>query len=244
MPSEINSCEKYRMALTDVAAVAAEPSLELRSHLDACASCRAAFTEEMELFAAIDINLSITANAEVPASLLPRVRAGLVERPASRRFWVSASAGIAVAAVLVVAIVLAHKLGSSGTEPNPQAISAAHNTPSVVDQPATSAVSPPQIARMSRKHSRVGAVKTEPNGDVAGVEVEVILIPAGQKQAVDTLLARIQHGEVEPDLLRAEESGKPLQDLEVSPLAIPGVELKLLPDMSEESGSQNKGTSR
>src|SRR5277367_1821229 len=70
-------CENYREALTEAAAADAVPSGELRSHLDACASCRTAFTEEQQLFAAIDTGLRASANSDVPATFLPRVRANL-----------------------------------------------------------------------------------------------------------------------------------------------------------------------
>ena len=78
-------CENYREALTEAAAADAVPSGELRSHLDACASCRVAFTEEQQLFAAIDTGVRASANAEVPASLLPRVRVQLNEQSVPER---------------------------------------------------------------------------------------------------------------------------------------------------------------
>lgn len=233
-------CENYREALTGVAAANAAPSSELRSHLDACASCRAAFTEEMQLFAAIDTGLQATANAEVPASLLPRVRARLMEQPVSRRSWIPAFAGIAVAAALVVAIVLAHKLGSGGTESNPQLISAARDVPPTAIQPSHPAVVRLEAAGLAGKHRQSQAVKTAHVGVPAREEVAV-LIPAGQKLAIDALLVSIQRGEVKAEVLLAE---KPLQELEVSPLSISPIEMKPLVDASAEPASLNEKTRR
>ncbi len=73
------SCEHYENALTDAAAIGAEPLGELRAHLVECASCSASFAEEQALFAGIDSSLRSAVNTEVPPSLLPRVRLGLDE---------------------------------------------------------------------------------------------------------------------------------------------------------------------
>jgi hypothetical protein len=99
-------CENYREALIEAAAVDARLSPELRSHLDACVSCRAAFVEETQLFAAIDAGLRTAANAEVPPSFFPGVRAGLLDDSASERGWKPflIFAAAAVAIVLTVFI--------------------------------------------------------------------------------------------------------------------------------------------
>ena len=77
-------CEHYKEALIEAAASGAEPHGDLRAHLDGCAGCRAAFEQEQALFASIDGGLRVTANADVPASLLPRVRARLHAEPFRR----------------------------------------------------------------------------------------------------------------------------------------------------------------
>lgn len=107
-------CEKYRKALREAAAAGDtyELSTGLRAHLAACGACRAFWSEEQQLLAAIDAGVRQTANAEVPASLLPRVRADF-ETPTNRRSrWmpmlVFASAGVAMAAT-VFAIVRSHE---------------------------------------------------------------------------------------------------------------------------------------
>jgi hypothetical protein len=96
-------CRHYKDALIEAAASGAELQGDLRAHLDACASCREAFEREQSLFASIDAGLRVTANAEVPASLLPRVRARLDEVSAPRRVWGTNWMVLASAAVIVVA---------------------------------------------------------------------------------------------------------------------------------------------
>jgi hypothetical protein len=100
-------CENYREALIEAAAADSAPSLELRSHLDTCASCRAAFTEELQLFAAIDTRVRATANAEVPHSFLPHVIAGLEDISAPQRRWTSFLIFAAASAAIVLTVFIA-----------------------------------------------------------------------------------------------------------------------------------------
>jgi hypothetical protein len=98
-------CEHYKDALIETAATGARPQGELQAHLPSCASCREAFAQERALFAAIDSGLHTTASAEVPPSLLPRVRASLDEAAVTPRLgWLQplifASASVALAFVI------------------------------------------------------------------------------------------------------------------------------------------------
>jgi anti-sigma factor RsiW len=233
-------CENYREALIEAAAGDSAPPRELRSHLDACASCRAAFSEEQQLFAAIDTGLRATANAEAPASLFPRVRAQLVERPASRRSWIPAFAGVGIAAALLVALVLVLRPARNGSTANPQAlVSQAHDLAPAGKQPVTQAAVTHEIAQTARKRARVEAAKTAPARDAADVEAEV-LIPAGQKRAMDVLLAGLQTGEVQGEALLAEKPEEALKTLEVSPLDISPIEIKLLPEVETNSATSEE----
>jgi len=244
MPSKMKTCEDYRTALTNATAAAAEPSLELRSHLDACASCRAAFTEELQLFAAIDTGVRSAANAEVPASLLPRVRVQLNERPVLRHSWVLAGAAMAAAVALVAVIVFVRGFGGDTIPTNPQVISAARNVPPTRIQPAPPAVAPYETAGLARKHRQIRAAKTAPIVAAAVAEVAV-LVPAGQKQAMDALLAGVRQGQVRADVLLAENSEKTLEDLQVSPLDVSPIEMKPLEDVGAKSpASQNEKARR
>jgi len=93
--------------LIEAAAAGGASSGELRSHLDACHVCHAAFTEERQLFAAIDTGLRANANAEVPTSFLPQVRARLEDAPEADRRWtpflIFATGSAAIALTLFIA---------------------------------------------------------------------------------------------------------------------------------------------
>jgi hypothetical protein len=241
MPSKMKSCERYRAVLSDAAAAEVEPSSELRSHLDACASCRAAFSEELQLFAAIDIGLRAAANSEVPASLLPRVHAELNERSVPSRSWMPASAAIAAAAVVVAAIVFVRGFVPDTISTNPSVNTSTHNMPSAEIRPAPTVVSPLGTTTLPAKRRSFQPTKTEPS---VKVEQAAALIPAGQKQAMDALLAGLREGAVKTDVLLTTNPEQPLRDLQVLPLEVSPIEMKPLEDVSAESASQNEKTRR
>ena len=99
-------CEPYQNALIEAAASGAVPQGELRAHLAACAACRTAFAQEQSLFSSMDEGLRAAADAEIPASLLPRVRARLADEAAPRRSWTQPVIFAAASAALVFAIFL------------------------------------------------------------------------------------------------------------------------------------------
>jgi hypothetical protein len=225
-------CEKYREALIEAAATDSAPSRELRSHLDACASCREAFRAERRLFVAVDSGLRVTANAEVPASLLPRVRAELNQRHVPQRSWLSAGAAMAAAVALVAVIVFVRGFGHDTVPTNVSVNSFAHHVSPAEIQPdppvaaAIEATSPPA------KNKTVWAAKTAP---VVQAEEAAVLVPAREKQAMDALLAGVRQGQLKADVLLAENSKKALEDLQISPLAISPIAVKPLADIGAES---------
>src|SRR5260370_30929624 len=77
-----------------------------RGNIAACADCRAKFEQEQSLFASIDAGLYITANAEVPPSLLPRVRARLDEAAEPQSRWIQPLIFSAASVTLTFAIFL------------------------------------------------------------------------------------------------------------------------------------------
>lgn len=232
-------CENYREALNEAAAADTAPSRELRSHLDVCVSCRAAFTEEQRLFAAIDSGLHATANAEVPASLFPRVRTQLSERALPQHTWIAAAAAIATTAALILLGIFVRQSGRGAALPTPSATSAADNIVS-----AGMGVIPPAVASMESKgrSGRVSPTLSVKNVRVAGREAVAVLIPAGQKQAIDALLTGVQKDKIETNVLPFEKPEEALQELRVSPLEISPIEVKPLADVSSESFSEDEKT--
>jgi hypothetical protein len=100
------SCKHFKDALIEAAAGSAEPQGDLRAHLDACADCCAAFEQEQSLFASIDASLHVTASAQVPTSLLPRVRARLNLEATPQRSWFQPLVFAVASVALVFAVFL------------------------------------------------------------------------------------------------------------------------------------------
>jgi hypothetical protein len=101
-------CESYRQSLGDAAVAGEALSPALAAHLQQCGSCATWLAAEQELFRAMDEFLSIRANAEVPVSLVPRVRAALPENSLSAKHlaWNDVWIPALLAAVLIVTTVV------------------------------------------------------------------------------------------------------------------------------------------
>jgi|SRR5277367_41764 len=244
MPSKMKTCEDYRTALIDAAAAraeASEPSHELRSHLDACASCRVAYAEEVQLFTAIDTGIQAVANAEVPASLLPLVRTQLNEQPVPSRSWIPASAAMAAAVVLLAAIVLVRGRWRATDEPVLQVSSVTPADLPVVMQSTPSTDAPRELLSAPAKNRFVRADKTT---RVPAAKEVSVLIPVGQRQAVNALLKSVRRDKAGPDIFSAEKPEEALQELKVAPLTISPIEVEPLADVGAESPSQKEATKR
>jgi hypothetical protein len=240
MPSKMKTCEDYRSGLIDAVAADCIPSDELRSHLDACASCRAAFAQERQLFAAIDTGVRLTANAEAPVSLLPRVRVHLNERPAARFSWVSAGAAMAAVAAVVLAVVFVRGMGRGAVESNSPAVSVARSDMPIEKEHGSLGSSFEQNDPRARPPQLRAAkyASTAPSDHVA------VLVPAGQKRAMEVLLANVRQGKIDGEGLFVERPETALRELQVVPLVVSPIEVKPLADVSAESVSQNENTKR
>ncbi|HKW57973.1 MAG TPA: hypothetical protein VJN42_11515 [Candidatus Acidoferrum sp.] len=233
-------CENYREPLTDAAANGSAPSHALQLHLVACQSCRAFFAEEQQLFSAIHSGVRTIANAELPASFLPRVRAGLSERRISERSWFPLGAAVATVAVLLVIVFIVRDTGRSRPQPTP-GLSAVTHGGAPTEGPGISAPLAATRTATARRHNkprspRVAIVDLTPDA--------VVLIPSGQKEAVDALLIALKTGAVDGDILVADKSAKAPQDVEPRSLSIPPIEIKPLAPVSQESASDGEKTRR
>ncbi len=221
-------CRHYKEALIEAAASSAQPQGDLRAHLDACASCRAAFDQEQALFASIDAGLHATANAEVPASLLPRVRARLDEVSAPRRIWVTNWLVLASAAVIVFALFAARAVWR----------------PNIVQKPVETAgktsVPPPQnldhvVAPPVEKNSapqRQFAIAKNPvaqETSVRGKTMSEVLVPRDQELLLAEYAGQWSLHKRAP-LLAQDADATILAPLQVAPIQIAELDVKLLAD--------------
>jgi len=230
-------CEEYREALSGaVAGGKQELSRELRVHLDACRECSAAFHEEQQLFAAIDSGVQKIANAEVPVSLLPRVRKSLDREASPQRSVLPyfVFAGAAICAVLVV--VSMH--GWRRTNVEPRLITGTSRV-NLVEKPSEGVVAhdvKPDV-RPALRHSTNRSVTSR-----ATQPQFTVLLPVGQKQAVDKLLGELRSGAIKANDVIVEEAEAPPQDLQVAPLSISPIEMKPLATIVEDAASASEKT--
>jgi hypothetical protein len=228
-------CEPYKNALVEAAASGDEPLGELRAHLATCPACRAALAQEQSLFSSIDTGLTAAVNAEIPASLLPRVRARIAEDPSPTRVWTPSWLTLACAAAIIVAFFAAQAAWHDNAPRKPVEI-ATRPTPPV--QVLLSPVRNPDSAPSSRDNSvpqprAFVARNSVPQQILAASNPEPeVLVPRDQ----EVLLARYAEqwrGRKRAPLL-AENSGESnLEPLQIAPIQIAQLDVKL---MSEEQG--------
>jgi len=221
--------------LIEAAASGSQPQGDLRAHLADCADCRAAFERERSLFASIDAGLHVIANSEVPASLLPRVRAQLNDLSVSPRSWVPAWAVLVTTAALVLAVVSfrGRRHDASAQDPQKSALAQAA-LPAETPTLPLGALPQTEPGLRMKKHGVRSRAQASPS-----VEQVPVLLPASQRVVVDAWLDGLRRGKLKANDLLAQKSDLPLQDLRISPLDVSLIELKLLADVSGESSSQD-----
>jgi hypothetical protein len=235
MPSKMKPCEDYRTALTDAAAAAVEPSLELRSHLEACPSCRAAFTEEMQLFAAIDSGVVAVANAEVPASFFPRVRAGLeggsVAQRRRARSLIFAAAGAAIVLIVFIAARTRHTISDS--QAKQIVLAPAHEAPQRAVRREATTETPAMVSAKGSHRTPERKDRASRNSAVPS-QLEV-LVPPDEREAFARFISVQQKRSDVVIAVVVPASGQEDALLSVEPLLI--AKLKVTPLEQLESGA-------
>ncbi len=220
-------CEHYKDALIETAASGADPAsaspsdakmAALRAHLTTCDSCRAAFAEEQLLFASIDAGLRAAANADVPASLLPRVRASLGEAFVPARRWAPNWFALAGAAVMVVALFAGRYLWRTSVEPKP--------VPTATKMgPPAPAIPAPQIQILTVVPSRQRNSVWRPTA--GRTPTPEVLVPADQEVLL-VGYAELWRRQKRAPLLAKDSDESALAPLEVAPIQIAQLDVKLL----------------
>jgi len=220
-------CEHYKEALIEAASSGVAPPGDLRAHLDGCAACRAAFEQEQALFASIDGGLRVTANADVPASLLPRVRARLHAEAAPTRTWLTNWLVLASAAAVIAAFFVARVVWRPDAPQNPQ-------TNSTQEDPSGPVIPPAQGPGQSAKDSSLPSPRfsMSTNSPQQGVQsahnaFPEVLVPRDQEVLL-TEYAEQWRGHKHPLLLAQEFDATTLTPLQVAPIQIEELDVKLL----------------
>jgi hypothetical protein len=230
-------CEHFQNALTEAAATGAEPQGELRVHLKDCAACQAAFEQEKSLFAAVDSGMRVVANAEVPASLSPRVRAALDEMAVPKPAWSPRWFVLAGASAMLAFFFATQALWRTRFETNPteSAGNPVQTVPPTQAAPRETqgtmiAVNPRSVAH--RTHAALA--KVSPGSKRPNREARVeILVPRDQ----EVLLARYGEewrGRKPLPAVVATSNESTLAPLEVAPIQIAELDIKPLAETQSQ----------
>jgi hypothetical protein len=223
-------CEHDKGALIE-AASGVEPQGELRAHLESCDSCRAAFAEEQALFASIDAGLHAKANAEVPVSLLPRVRARLDETGAPINSWITNRFVLATAAVVVVAFFAARAVRHTNVGNEPVEKSVKTNAPPKVKLPPQNQSS--LVASTAERNDvlprQFRGAKTSPVGDVPVRRntLPEVLVPRDQEILLAAYAEQWNLHKRAP-LVAKDSDAAILARLQIAPIQIDELGVKLL----------------
>jgi anti-sigma factor RsiW len=192
------SCEKYKSALIEAAADGAELTPELRSHVATCPSCAAELADQRSLVASIDANLHRQMNAPVPAAMLQRFEAQLVQQPRPKRTLrltqiVAGTIGMLAAAAIV--LVFLSRWKTDTLEPNAKPIaSSAHSVSAGEIQVhiGPSAGPPTTIVARPQTPAQTQARTVLVSAAVSRTEPEVI-VPPDERIAMEHFIADL-HG--------------------------------------------------
>lgn len=223
-------CEHYKDALTEAATHGA-PQGELQAHLENCGSCRTAFAAEQALFFFIDEGLRANANAEVPATLLPRVRVRLNEETLPARSWVNSRFLLAAAATVAIVFFMTQTLWQRHTAHRPSKTAAnTEPSPSVASLPENQGPAPAFPAREHPiAHTKVTTAKNSvPTYSANSQRREPeVLVPRDQ----EALLADYQQhwlSQKHAPLVARTLDAANLTPLEVAPIQIAKLDVKLM----------------
>ena len=222
-------CDDYQNALIEAAASGSEPQGELCAHLEACAACRTAFAEEQSLFSSMDEGLRAAANAEVPTSLLPRVRVRLADEPAPIRSWRFSSFVLAGTAAVVVALLIARttwhthiELPPSNSASNSTTSSAVRLQPQVQNSSAALLVNGNSVA-----HPQVVATRIPVRPASARDSMPEVLVPPDQEVLLVNYSEQWNQRKHAP-LVAANFDATSLSPLQIVPIQIDEIGVKLL----------------
>jgi hypothetical protein len=114
------TCEQVRERISDLLADGATHlPAEVVAHQKSCVTCQDFCHSQQKLFRSLDARLQTTANAAVPPSLIPTVRAR-IQDVAPRGAWIHAWLPAGAAAVVLlgaIAVPVLHRLGGKTVSP-------------------------------------------------------------------------------------------------------------------------------
>lgn len=209
-------CESYRQTLKEAALSDERLPADVQAHLASCLSCRESFSEQKALFERIGGELQTRVNAEMPASLLPRVRREIAASLAARTWRVPLLAYVASGlAIGAIALSLAVRTKVSSVKPEPSAggaSSAISSEPSASQEQSRSGQMLVKTSKKSHKPPQV-ALHAKPE----------VLVSAGEQLGLQRYAASLRNAKAEaPAVIKGNAAP------EIEPLQIASVDVKRL----------------
>ena len=166
-----------RQAFIELAATGAEPLPELRAHLRECHSCRSILERERNLFSVLDAGLRASAQVEIPASLLPRVRSRLDAQPVHTLTFPRIRA-VALALAAAAALLLSINSFRQRKQPEVSATPpSTHVSPPLPANDMLASSAEPTVVKSSKKFSQPAVAVQQPSPHLPRSAPEIIVSP-------------------------------------------------------------------
>jgi hypothetical protein len=215
------SCERYRDALTDLAAGAPAP-VGVEGHLASCEACRAELAALRRALAEADAEMAGLLAAEASPELPALIRSAVAESEASKAWrsgWLWTATAVAATLLVALAVALGRGTGpvpgarvaEEATSPAPGGTGRGEDStrePRALEFAADLSAPPPRL-RVTGSHT----TPAEPE----------VLVPPGEAEALVLFAAQLRARSVSPDSLLAADLTAPLAEpsaVEISPLEI------------------------
>ena len=228
-------CDKYKKELIEAAASGAALPILVRQHVDACARCRAKLAAAQALFAVADAGLRKTANAEVPSSFLPNVKANLATETVPARDPIPGWAFVCATGTLVLAVAL---LGLPRGTHN-QAGTESGTVPSRASAD-TDGIGLRSVAeRKTPDSARVSKVRAQQNVSVTTSHESEVLVQPEEEEFLKRFYTAARNPARDAGTVIADE-----HELTPKPLVIERIEVRdvRIENLDEESGVAQTGT--
>lgn len=231
------TCECQRKNLIEVAAAGTEPGAELRDHLQACPSCQDAFNRERSLFASIDSCLQTSANAEIPSSFLPRVRALASKHAPPRTPVDTARMVFAIAAAAIVLLCFAQFGRRTKLVDGDKSLAKRETSPAVVPlaprEEKSRSVSPLVTASVMQNRSNKSSAEIYRNSRQPDSREPEIIVPGDQEVLLARYADHLRHRRNSPRLVTTETDPTQTAPLQVDLIQIAQLDVKPLAERQE-----------
>jgi len=220
-------CEPYQKTLNAAALGDEHLTADVRKHLASCDSCRRSFAQEKAVFGLIEAEMQARVNADMPASLLARVRQKISASPSARTWRVPALAYFA-AGLALGAMALLFAVRTKGPLIKPDRTAGAVSSPAPSEPGGLqreNGSGPMFVATRKRSH--------KPRQVVLDAEPDV-LVPAQEQLGLQRYAASLRSKAAD----RA-ANVKPEAQLEIKHLEIASIDLKGLSIDPLQSGDSD-----